>query len=91
MSMNLALGPVSRLRTRALYVDVNSCTSWRAFLCLLDEARSELIFWQNNITLLNGQPIWFKPGATCIVYSDASDSGYGGYSVEVSPYVAQGC
>ena len=25
------------------------------------------------------------------IYSDASDSGYGGYSVEVGPHVAQGC
>ena len=44
-----------------------------------------------NVAVLNGQPIWFKPGATHVVYSDASDSGYGGYSVEVGPHVAQGC
>ena len=91
MSMSLALGPISRLRTRALYGDINACVSWKAFLCLSEEARAELNFWQNNVAVLNGQPIWFKPGATRVVYSDASDSGYGGYSVEVGPNVAQGC
>ena len=39
---------------------------------------------------LNGQPIWFESGVTRIVYSDASDTGYGGYSVEVGPQIAQG-
>ena len=39
---------------------------------------------------LNSQPIWFESGATRIVYSDASDTGYGGYSVEVGPHIAQG-
>ena len=91
MSMSLALGPISRLRTRALYGDINACVSWKAFLGLSEEARAELNFWQNNVAVLNGQPIWFKPGATRVVYSDASDSGYGGYSVEVGPNVAQGC
>jgi hypothetical protein len=91
MSMSLALGPISRLRTRALYGDINTCATWKAFVCLSEEARAELKFWQNNVAVLNGQPIWFKPGATRIVYSDASDSGYGGYSVEVGPQFAQGC
>ena len=31
---------------------------------------------------LNGQPTWFESGATRVVYSDASNSGYGGYSVK---------
>ena len=77
MSMSLALGPISRLRTRALYADINKCTSWNAFLSLSEAAKEELLFWQGNIAGLNGQPIWFKSGATCIVYSDTSELGYG--------------
>jgi hypothetical protein len=34
--------------------------------------------------------LWFKSGATRVVYSDASDSGYGGYSVEVGQQFVQG-
>ena len=47
MSMSLPLGPISRLRTRALYGDINTCVSWKAFLCLSEGARAELNFWQN--------------------------------------------
>ena len=90
MSMSLALGSVARLRTRAMYAVINSCTSWSAFVRLTEEAMLELEFWQSNVTVLNTQPIWFKPGATRVVYSDASDSGYGGYSVEVGPNIAHG-
>ena len=50
----------------------------------------ELVFRQNNVNKLNGQPIWFESGATRVVYSDASDSGYGGYSVKVGPQIAHG-
>lgn len=32
----------------------------------------------------------FIPGATRIVYSDASDSGYGGYMVKLGPDIAHG-
>ena len=90
MSMSLALGPIARLRTRALYADINQCLSWRAYVDLSEDSKSELCFWQGNVAQLNGQPIWFESGATRVVYSDASDSGYGGYSVEVGPQVAQG-
>ena len=75
MSMSLALGPVARLRTRAMYAVINSCASWSVFVRLTEEAMLELEFWQSNVTVLNTQPIWFKPGATRVVYSDASDSG----------------
>ena len=90
MSMSLALGPIARLRTRALYADINNCTSWYAYVTLSDEAKDELLFWQSNIVSLNSQPIWFESGATRVVYSDASDSGYGGYTIEVGPQISHG-
>ena len=36
------------------------------------------------------QPIWHFPSAVRVVYSDASDTGYGGYVVEHGPCVAYG-
>ena len=90
MSMSLALGPVARLRTRALYSDINNSTSWNACISLSEDAKEELLFWQGNVVMLNGQPIWFKSGATRVVFSDASSSGFGGYSVEVGPQIAHG-
>jgi hypothetical protein len=34
--------------------------------------------------------MWFESGATRVVYSDASDCGYGGYFVEIGPEFAHG-
>ena len=47
-------------------------------------------FWKCNIKRLNGKPIWFSPDATRVAHSDASDSGYSGYVVELGPDVAHG-
>ena len=79
ISMHLAIGPVSHLRTRALYSAINSRRLWSDNVLIPADAREELLFWYHNIESLNGKPIWFSPGATRVAYSDASDSGYSGY------------
>ena len=89
MSMSLALGPIARLRTRALYGAIDSRHSWSDQLKLSDDARDEL-FWQTSIAGLNAHPIWFSPGATRVAFSDASSTGYGGYVVELGSEVAHG-
>ena len=90
VSMSLAIGPVSHLRTRQLYQAIDTRRSWCDSVVLSPDAREELSFWFQNIDELNGNPIWFSSGATRVVYSDASDTGYGGYMVEVGPEVAHG-
>lgn len=50
----------------------------------------ELLFWKECLPLFNGQSIWFDSGATCVAYSDASSSGYGGYVVEIGLSVSHG-
>lgn len=44
MSMSLALGPIARLSTRALYGAIDSRHSWSDQLKLSDDARDELLF-----------------------------------------------
>ena len=46
------------------------------------------MFWFSNLDQCNGRPIWFKSSIVRIAYSDASDTGYGGYIVELGPQVA---
>jgi len=46
------------------------------------------VFWLSNLDQHNGRPIWFKSDTVRIAYSDASDTGYGGYIVELGPQVA---
>ena len=90
ISMGLAVGPVSRFMTRSLYALLESRQMWCGMLTLSEEARGELDFWSANLAEYKTQPIWHSPSAVRVVYSDASDTGYGGYVVEHGHYVAYG-
>ena len=48
--------------------------------------REELDFWQSNLDHLNSRRI--KSSAVRVAFSDASDTGFGGYIVERGPEVA---
>ena len=41
-------------------------------------------------SLNNGRAIWFSPSVTRVAYSDASNTGCGGYVVELGPEVSHG-
>ena len=90
ISMSLALGPITRQRTRALYAVIDSRHSWSDQLKLSTDASDELEFWQTSISGLNAHPIWFSSGTTRVAFSDASSTGYGGYVVELGLVVAHG-
>ena len=49
ISMSLAIGPVSRLRTRALYHVLNSRRYWSDVLPLSCASRDELLFWKSSL------------------------------------------
>lgn len=78
ISMGLAIGPISRFMSRALYAVLHSRQAWSEHLELSPEAQAELAFWACCISDYNAQPIWRSPSALRVVYSDASDTGYGG-------------
>ena len=92
VSMGLALGPVARLWTRGLYRFIMQASTWGGGRKELNEgAMREIVFWRNNFETCHGQPIWWvntKPDIS--TYSDASDSGWGGYSVELGGNIAKG-
>ena len=90
VALSPAMGPVTRLMTCSLYSVLSSRRSWCQLLVLSPEARDELLFWQRQINLFNGQNIWPSPSAVQVVYSDASNTGYGGYCVEHGGHVAHG-
>ena len=90
ISMTLAMDPVSRLRTTALYSVLKMRKSWADKLHLSREAWEELQFWLESVEIFNRNQIWFSSGANRLVYLDTSSSGYSGYMVELSNDVAQG-
>ena len=91
ISMGLALGPVARFMTRSLYAMLESREAWCDMLAVTQEGQMELDFWAKSIESYNGQPIWRGPSAVCVAYSDASDTGYGGYVLMHGMHVAHGC
>ena len=90
ISMSLAIGPVSRLMTRRMYALLNSRTYWCRLLEISAEAKAEMHFWLNQVDHINGQEIWHSPSALRVVYSDASATGYGGFTVEHGCHIAHG-
>ena len=66
--------------------------SWCGYLEISLGARHELEFWNSSdcVAHYNAQHIWVGPVPVRIVYTYASDTGYGGYTVEHGLHVAQG-
>lgn len=87
-SMFLAIGNIVRLMSRSMYAQISAQSSWFSTFSLEHSVVEELVFWQSNLDHLNGRRIWFKSSAVRVAYSDASDTGYGGYIVELGPQVA---
>ena len=88
--MGLAIGPVSRFMTRSMYALLETRQSWGDVLEIGPEAHQELEFWNGSLADYSCQPIWHYPSAVRVLYSDASDTGYGGYVVEHGPCVSYG-
>ena len=91
ISMELALGPVVRLRTRALYAVLNIVHSLSCKVALTREAVEELNFWRGNFFGLCGKPILRpSPKIELLSYSDASNMGWAGFIVQFGMHVARG-
>ena len=88
ISMSLALGDIARLRTRALYADIHSRSSWQGTITLTADAKEELNFWLGSIDEFNSRHVWRAPSAVRVVYSDASSTGFGSYVVQHGEHIA---
>ena len=89
ISMSCAVGNITRLLTRNCYAAIEQRTPWDQRLFVSPEIRNELFFWQNNIDSINGKPMSPKSSAVGVVYSDASDTGFGGYFVQCGQDLAR--
>ncbi len=87
--MSLATGPVARFRTRSLYTVLDSRNTWCKYLPLSPEVCDELELGR-SVWLITICSQYGSPSAMRVLYSDASETGYGGYVVEHGPCVAYG-
>ena len=71
---------VYKLMTRCLYTKQGSKHAWYEHLEINPGVQRELEFWRSSscVAQYNAQPIWLSPSAVRLVYSGASDTGYGG-------------
>ena len=84
VSMGLALGPVARMRTRMLYMDINKASFWDQKIKLSEGTKDELCFWNNCFHCFNGQPVWpISTKISVLTCADASQFGWGGYCVNL--------
>ena len=90
ISMSCAVGDTARLLTRNCYATIEQRTSWDQLLFVSLEIRNELFFWRSNIDSVNGKPMSSKSIAVGVVYSDASDTGFGGYFVQCGQDLVSG-
>ena len=79
--MSMAIGEITRLMARHLYALINSRFSLSSPVKINDEVREELQFWYSHLPILNGFPIRPESSSVAVVYSDASQTGFGGYLV----------
>lgn len=90
MSMSLVVGNVTQLMTKCLSINVTEANSWDSLIRLSGKSVEQLTFWIENLKNVNGREMKFDPSCTRVVYSDASDIGYGGYCVEMGREFASG-
>ena len=91
ISMQLAIGPLARLFTSHMYYFIENRSSWDSRHTMNLELRNEIEFWRRNLKVQNGFQIKVNHVTAKIVYSDASDFGYGGFVVQhLGNILAQG-
>ena len=79
ISVALAVGPISRLLTRQMYLAIESRSSWDSTHHFSAGLLEELKFWYCNIDSFNGFSIRPPISTHIVMFSDASDTAFGGY------------
>lgn len=86
ISMKAVFRNVVRIMTKHLYLCVESQTSWNGKIFLSESAIQEVLFWSENIYNLNVKGAMLRTIDVSDLrdfklFSDASDTGYGGYII----------
>ena len=90
ISVALAVGPISRLLTRQMYLAIESRSAWDHTLRFSPALLEELRFWYSNIDSFNGYSLRPPPDSSTVIFSDASDVAFGGFSASLDGVMASG-
>ena len=83
VSMSLVLGPVVRLWTRSFYRDILHVVSWDNLFHLSADTQGKVLFWPKNFRNAGYLICSPSPKPEVLTYSDASDSGWGEFPVQL--------
>ena len=83
ISMSLVFGNITSLMLRYSHMAIINRNSWDFYFQLDDKVLCELRFWLDNLRKLNVRLLSNCVQTQRVVYSDASNSGCGGYVVDV--------
>ena len=78
ISVSLAVGPISRLLTRQMYLAIESRSAWDHTFRFPPALLEELKFWFNYIESFSVYSIRPLRDSSTVVFSDASDVAFGG-------------
>lgn len=90
ISVALAVGPISRLLTRQMYFAIETRSAWDNTIYFSPSLLLELRFWFCNIDCFNGYSIRPPLATHTVVFSDASDVAFGGFSASLDGTVVSG-
>ena len=90
ISCALAVGPIARLFTRQMYLTIETRSSWDRVVYFSSSLLEELKFWFLNLDCFNGYSIRPPPTSSTIIFTDASDLAFGGYSASLDGCIVSG-
>jgi hypothetical protein len=90
VSMSYVIGNVTNIITKYLSIDILDKQSWNSAIYLSKESLDQIAFWKRNLRTANLKEFTSDLSCQTIVYSDASNTGYGGYMVENPSDIAHG-
>ena len=90
ISVALAVGPISRLLTRQMYFAIETRSAWDNTIHFSHSLLLEFKFWFCNIDCFNGYSIRPPLATHTVVFSDASDVAFGGFSASLDGTVVSG-
>ena len=93
LSLFLALGVITRLRTRYLYRDIRPASlgqqSWDSMVSISEEAYADVLFWRLCLPTLPPTPIHAPPPQPRhVFYTDAGEDGWGATFYQGSGYLS---
>ena len=78
------VGHIAQLKTRFMYQDILQRVKWDKIFRVSDDSKmvEEMFFWKNNIVQLNERFLFNYSVPQLLVYSDASQTGCGAWTVD---------